>query len=128
MAEHGRVVEDDHDAGMGQRRDVPRAQHRVGAEARRAGRQDGLLPGVPGPVGEPRPGGQHGVAAGPQPRQAARELARPALDAAELGANRGARVDRHHAGGRRLRAGARVSREPGGTRLRDGLVRVGQRA
>jgi hypothetical protein len=55
---------------------------------------------------------QHGVPARPQARQAFRQRARPALDAAELRADGGSRVD-----------GDQWRGAPGA-----GLVRVGQRA
>jgi hypothetical protein len=48
---------------------------------------------VPGAVDEPRPRAQDDVPAGRQRGQARRELARPALDPAELGACGGAGVD-----------------------------------
>ena len=67
--------------------------------AARAG-QHGLLPRVAGAVGEPRPRREDRVAPGPQRRQPRRELARPALDAAELGARGGAGVDGDRAGRR----------------------------
>jgi hypothetical protein len=48
---------------------------------------------VAGAVDEPRARREHLVGVGPQGRQSRGELARPALDAAELGARGGAGVD-----------------------------------
>ena len=56
-------------------------------------RQRRLLPRVAGAVGERRRRPDHRVAIGPERRQAERHLARQALDAADLGADRGAGVD-----------------------------------
>ena len=91
MAQGRGVVDHDHVARERERREVRRAQqrHRAGG----ADRQRELLPGVAGAVHEPRPRGEDVVGAGPQRRQPARELARPALDAPELGARGGAGVD-----------------------------------
>jgi hypothetical protein len=93
MAQRGGVV-DHHDAARtGERGQVGRAQERRCAQLPRPDRQHELLPGVAGAVGERRRRAQHDIAAGPQRRQADSELARPALDAAELGPDGGAGVD-----------------------------------
>ena len=93
MAQRRGVVEHDDGARVRDRGEVGGAQER--ARPARAQRQDELLPRVAGAVGEARRGGaQDVVAAGAQRGQPRRELARPALDAAQLGPGGGARVDR----------------------------------
>jgi hypothetical protein len=84
-------VDDDHVAGVREGREVGRAQQRPRPGG--AQRQDELLPGVPGAVDEPRSRGDRLVAVGRQRGQPGGELARPAFDAAELGARGGAGVD-----------------------------------
>ena len=91
MAQRRGVVDDDHGARVRERREVGRAQQ--GRCAGGADGQDELLPGVAGAMHEARPRGEHLVAVGAQGRQPRGELARPALDPAELGARGGAGVD-----------------------------------
>jgi len=55
---------------------------------------------VPGPVHERRGRAGDAVGAGPQRRQAGAQLARPALDAAELGTGGRAGVDDERSGQR----------------------------
>jgi hypothetical protein len=84
-------VDHDHGARVRERREVGRAQQGFGVGG--AERQDELLPRVAGAVDEPRPRLEDLVGAGPQRRKPGGELARPALDPAELGAGGGASVD-----------------------------------
>jgi hypothetical protein len=90
MAERRGVVDDDRGARVRERREVRGAQERLPA---RPDGQHQLLPRVAGSVDEPRAGLQDLVAIGAQRGQAHRELARPPLDPAELGARCGAGVD-----------------------------------
>ena len=75
----------------------PGERREVGGErsssAPRRERQRHLLPGVPGPVRERRRGPDRLVALRAELRQQPRQLARPALDTADLAPSRGARVD-----------------------------------
>ena len=73
--------------------EVRRAQQQRRPHPRDAGRQHELLPRVARPVHQPRRRAQHGVRAGAEDRQARGQLARPALDAAQLGARGGSCVD-----------------------------------
>jgi hypothetical protein len=84
----------DHDdvAAARERGEVRGGQEELGAAG--GERQSELLPCVPGPVGECGRRAEHSVARRIQLRQQARELARPALDAADLAPRRGAGVDR----------------------------------
>ena len=91
MPERGRVV--DHDDVARERTGARFAGEYSSAE-RAPDRQHGLLPGVAGAVGERRRRADHPVAIGPQRRQPHRHLAGQPLDAADLGADRGAGVDR----------------------------------
>ena len=91
MAQRGGVVDHDDVARERQRREVGRAQQRPRAGGPQ--RQHELLPRVAGAVDEPRRRREDLVRVGPQRGQARGELARPALDAAELGARGGAGVD-----------------------------------
>ena len=91
MAQRGGVVDHDDVARERQRREVGRAQQRPRAGGPQ--RQHELLPRVAGAVDEPRRRREDLVGAGPQRGQPGGELARPALDAAELGARGGAGVD-----------------------------------
>ena len=91
MAQRRGVVDHDDGARIRQRRQVRRAQQR--AHPRGARRQHQLLPRVTGAMDERARRREHRVAARPQRGQPARQLARPALDAAELGPRRRARVD-----------------------------------
>ena len=93
MAEHGRVVEDDHDARMGDGCEVGGAQEHGRSAPRGAEGQDDLLPRVPRAMREPPRRRHDRVAVRPERRQPRRELARPALDPAELGTRGGAGVD-----------------------------------
>ena len=90
MAERRGVVDDDHVARVRERGEVGGAQQRLAAGD---GRQHELLPRVAGAVDEPRARLQDLVAIRAQGGQARRELARPPLDPAELGARGGAGVD-----------------------------------
>ncbi len=96
VAQRGRVVDHHHVAPRDQRGEVGgRVDQR---RSRGPKREHRLLPGVTGPVGQRRLWPDHPVAVRAQRRQAQRHLPRQALDAADLGADRSARVD--HDGGR----------------------------
>ena len=99
LAQRGRVVDHDDVAREGERREVRRVeQQRARGAARRSQRQRALLPRVAGAVDERARRPDDLVARRVERGQARGELARPALDAAELGPGRGARVDEDGAG------------------------------
>jgi hypothetical protein len=116
VPEHSGVVDHDRDSPRRERREVRRAQDQ--GRVRGLRRQDELLPGVPGAVGESARGADHPIALRTQLGQPQGHLAREALDAADLSADCRASVDRDHERGycrsrrRRIRTPAPASAIP----------------
>ena len=107
VGERGEVVDNHEVAPRSQRGEVRGAVDELGPAGRE--RQDELLPGVPGAVGEARPRHDQLVAVRPQRRQAPRHLPRDPLDAARLAPDRGTPVDHHRWAHRRSPWRARIS-------------------
>jgi hypothetical protein len=93
MAQRGEVVDHDHGAAGHGGREVGGAVDHPRLAGR--GRQQRLLPEVPGAIRQRARRLHHGVAIGPQLRQPSGHLDRHALHAADLAPGGGASVDDH---------------------------------